>query len=93
MKFTETLNAALAKVTFPSPELKASVDNLLTSHKADLSDVGYEPSTDTEDAIKEVNSALNDLDETAASRKEDLKEATRLAREESEQPTDEDQRT
>jgi len=82
MKFTETLKAALAKVTFPSSELQSAIDTLLNTHKSDLSDVGYEPSTDTEDSIKAVNAAIDELDESTATKKADLKEAAALAREE-----------
>lgn len=82
MKVTETIQAALAKATFSSPDIKPALEHLLTTHKEDLGDVGYEPSTNTEAAIKSLNATLDAVDEEAAERKETLRESVKLAREE-----------
>lgn len=85
MKVIETMRAALAKATFSSEEVKDALDTLLDKHKGDLGDVGYEPSTDTEEAIREVNKALDEADIQVEDRKAELTEASRLRRE---QPDD-----
>lgn len=84
MKVIETIKAALAKAEFQSGDVETALDLVLNSHKSDLGDVGYEPSTDTEDAIKELNAALDRADQEVENRRADLKEAGKLAREEEE---------
>lgn len=81
MQFVEAVKGALAKAKFQNKDVESALDKVLDTHKQDLNDVGYEPSTDTEEAIKGLTAVLDEVDEAEASRKADLQEAVKESRE------------
>ena len=81
---TDKLKASLGYATFPNKEIKQQVMKVIDSHRSDLHDVGYEPSTRTEDEIKELDRTLNEYDERNTLDREVLKEAIRESKEEQE---------
>ena len=81
---TDKLKAALGYATFPNKEIKEAVIKVIDRHRSDLHDVGYEPSTQTEDEIKELDRTLNEYDERNTLDREVLKEAIREAKEQEE---------
>lgn len=81
----EAIEAAFGYATFKDKEVKIALVKVVTSHKNDLHDVGYEESTRTEDAIVELVTALNEIDEAVATKEVELKEAISEGREEPEE--------
>ena len=81
---TDKLKSALGYATFPNKEMKEQAMKLIDSHRSDLHDVGYEPSTRTEDEIKELDRVLNEYDERNTLDREVLKEAIKESKEEEE---------
>lgn len=82
---TDKLKAVLGYATFPNKEIKEAVVKVITAHRSDLHDVGYEPSTTTEGEIKELDRILNEYDERNTLDRGELKEAIKEAREEEEE--------
>jgi len=66
-------------------EVSDKLRDVLTLHERDLEDVGYETSTETEEALKELELAMDDVDERASTRRVELKEAQAEAREAAEE--------
>jgi hypothetical protein len=81
---TDKLKVALGYATFPNKEMKELVVRIINNHRNDLHDVGYEPSTTTEDEIKELDRVLNEYDERNTLDRGELKEAIKEAQEEEE---------
>lgn len=66
-------------------EIAAQLDVVLKSHENDLEDVGYESSTTTEDAMKELERIMDDIDENAVTKRAELRELQAEAREAAEE--------
>lgn len=81
----EKLKAALGYARFPNQEIREQFVKVIDSHRDDLHDVGYEPSTRTEDEMKELDRALNEFDERNTLDRGELREAIAEAREEEEE--------
>jgi hypothetical protein len=80
----EALRAVLGYASFPNREMREQVGKVLESHRADLDDVGMEPSTTTEGEIKELERVLNEYDEKNTLDRDTLKEAIKESKEEEE---------
>lgn len=63
-------------------DVKANLTKLLDLHARDQEDVGYVASTDTEDALKDLERSMNEFDERVAAQRAELKEALAESREE-----------
>lgn len=81
---TDKLKTLLGYAAFPNKEIKDQARKVIESHANDLHDVGYEPSTTTEDEIKELDRTLNEYDERNTLDRGELREAIAEAREEEE---------
>lgn len=64
------------------PEVREKLEEVLEAVSTDLSEVGYEPSSDTEQSITELDTAINSFDERASTKGAELREAAAMAREE-----------
>ncbi|HEX9430862.1 MAG TPA: hypothetical protein VF944_10840 [Candidatus Bathyarchaeia archaeon] len=82
MKIVDRIKAALAYAKFENPDIQGALDSVLSNHKTDLHDVGYEESTSTEAALVELDNILNEMDSNRERRREDLSESIARSHEE-----------
>lgn len=82
MKVTTMIRAALGYATFSNPEVKEELENVLKHHDNDLEYVGFTPDDRTEKAMKDLETAMNSVDESQEERTATVREAAQLAREE-----------
>lgn len=66
-------------------DVAAQLETVLKSHENDLEDVGYETSISTEDAMKELEQTMDDIDEQTSTKRAELREAQAEAREAAEE--------
>jgi len=71
----QTIRTALPYLS--NKEVKTAFDKFLRQLERDGDEVGFEPSTVTERAAKDIEQAINELDEASGTKKEILKEIAR----------------